>query len=105
MGGLVDRHSMPADRSSEKTSPSQPCLTPSIPSFGKKAVIGVGRMSQKEGGLLVLLPVEDRGGVAGAYEKSVSIGRKYGESWGWMRMVGFWYMGCGDATGVNIWLA
>jgi hypothetical protein len=53
----------------------------------------------------MLLPVEDRGGVAGAYEKSVSIGRRKGESWGWIRIVGFWYIGWGEATGVNIWLA
>jgi len=58
----------------------------------KNPFTGVGKMSQTEGGLLTL-PVEDRGGVAGAYEKSVSMGRRKGESWGWMRIVGFWYMG------------
>jgi len=42
---------------------------------GKNPFTGVGRMSQTEGGLL-MLPVEDRGGVAGAYEKSVSMGRR-----------------------------
>jgi hypothetical protein len=76
IGGVADRHSMPAERSSEKTSPSQPCFTPSIPSPGKNRLIGVGSTSQTEGGLLMLLPLDDRGGVAGAYEKSVSIGRR-----------------------------
>src|SRR4051812_48470408 len=62
IGGVVDLHSIPAERSSEKTSPSQPCLTPSIPSPGKNPLRGVGIMSHTEGGLLMLLPVEDRGG-------------------------------------------
>jgi hypothetical protein len=66
-------------------------------------LIGVGRMSHVEGGLLMELADEDNGGVAGAYrisEKSVSSGWRNGESCCWMRMVGFWYIGCGDATGV-----
>jgi hypothetical protein len=61
-----------------------------------------------DGGLLMLLPQDDSGGVAGANcisEKSVSMGCKNGESWGWIRMVGFPHMGLGDATGVNSWFA
>jgi len=48
------------------------------------------------------LPDDESGGVAGAKrisEKSVSKGCRYGESC-WMRIVGFWYMGCGEAKGV-----
>ena len=41
MGGEVDLKSAPAARISEKTSPSQPCFTPSMPSPGKKASKGV----------------------------------------------------------------
>jgi hypothetical protein len=78
IGGEADRQSTPAARISEKTSPSQPCFTPSIPSIGKKAPFtGVGKKSHVEGGLLMMLPDEDRGGVAGIKrksEKSVSMG-------------------------------
>jgi len=108
IGGEADLHSTPEARISENTSSSQPCLTPSMPSLGKKALTGVGRTSHVDGGLLMLLPDEDRGGVAGANrisEKSVSMGCRKGESWDWKRMAGFWYMGWGDATGVSIWLA
>ena len=68
MGGEAERHSRPAERSSEKTSPSQPCLTPSMPSPENMSCIGVGRTSHEEGGLLVLLPHDERGGVAGENE-------------------------------------
>lgn len=68
MGGLADRHSRPAARISERTSPSQPCFTPSIVSLGKMSNSGVDRKSQDDGGLLVPLPDDDRGGVAGAKE-------------------------------------
>ena len=108
IGGEVDLKSQPAARISEKTSSSHPCFTPSIPSAWKKPLTGVGRYSQVDGGLLMLLPDDERGGVAGVYgrpEKSVSIGCKKGECCSWMRMVGFWYIGCGDATGVNMWFA
>jgi len=108
MGGDAERHSAPADRISEKTSSSHPCFTPSIPSPAKNALTGVGTKSHMDGGLLMLLPDDDSGGVAGANrisEKSVSIGCKKGESWGCTRMAGFWYMGLGDATGVSIWFA
>jgi hypothetical protein len=67
MGGVVERHSRPAERISEKTSPSQPCLTPSMPSPGNMSCRGVGRTSYDEG-LLVLLPHDERGGVAGEKE-------------------------------------
>jgi hypothetical protein len=96
IGGDADRQSAPAARISENTSSSQPCFTPSMPSPGKNAFNGVGKKSHVDGGLLTLLPEDDSGGVAGTYrisEKSVSIGCRYGESWGWMRMVGFWYIG------------
>lgn len=93
IGGEADRQSALAAKISEKTSPSQPCFTPSIPSLWKKrALTGVGKTSQVDGGLLMLLPDEDRGGVAGANrrsEKSVSIGCRYGEFCSWIRMVGF----------------
>lgn len=68
MGGVADRHSKPAARISENTSPSQPCLTPSMPSPAKKSWRGVGIISHVDGGLLTVLPDEDRGGVAGANE-------------------------------------
>ena len=108
MGGDADRHSAPADRISEHTSPSHPSLTPSIPCGEKKALTGVGMRSPNDGGLLALLPDEDSGGVAGANrmsEKSVSMGWRKGESWGWMRMVGLPTIGLGEATGVSIWFA
>lgn len=72
MGGVADRHSIPAQRISENTSPSQPCFTPSMPSPAKNPFTGVGKNSHMEGGLLMLLPHVERGGVAGANEKSVS---------------------------------
>jgi hypothetical protein len=103
MGGDADRVQSPPARISENTSSSQPILTPSRPSPWKNVLFtGVGRNSQLDGGLLMALPDDDNGGVAGANrmsEKSVSNGCRYGESC-WMRIVGFWYMGCGDATGV-----
>lgn len=68
MGGVAERHSRPAERISEKTSPSQPCLTPSMVSLGKMSRSGVGRISELDGGLLTVLPDDDRGGVAGVNE-------------------------------------
>jgi hypothetical protein len=64
---------------------------------------GVGRISALEGGLLMALPEVESGGVDGAWQ-SVSIGYRYGESC-CTKMVGFWYTGCGDWTGVIIWAA
>jgi len=78
IGGDADRVQSPPARISENTSSSQPCFTPSNPSPWKNAPFtGVGKMSQVEGGLLIALPDDDSGGVAGANrisEKSVSKG-------------------------------
>lgn len=93
IGGEADRHSIPAHRISEKTSPSQPCFTPSMLSPGKKPFTGVGKNSHIESGLLMLLPQAERGGVAGTNEKSASRCCIQGEFWDSIRIVGFWYMG------------
>lgn len=61
----------------------------------------MGKTSQDDGGLLMLLPHDDSGGVAGEKVKSVSIGRRKGESCCWIKMAGFWYNGWGEATGVS----
>jgi hypothetical protein len=65
-------------------------LTPSIPSPAKNGRTGVGNTSHEEGGLLMLLPHDDSGGVAGENVKSVSMGWRKGESCCWIKMAGFW---------------
>jgi len=66
MGGeAVWVQSSPA-RISENTSSSHPALIPSMFCGWKPPFTGVGRISALDGGLLMALPDEDKGGVDGA---------------------------------------
>jgi hypothetical protein len=51
---------------SEKTSSSHPAFTPSMFWEWKPPLTGVGRISALDGGLLIALPEDERGGVEGA---------------------------------------
>ena len=86
---------------SEFTSSSQPSFTPSKPSTPKKAPLtGVGNNPHVDGGLLIALADEERGGVDGKlYIKEVSRGIKAGDSC-CTTIVGFADIGLGDAIGV-----
>ena len=65
--GEQAREKSPPARISLLTSPSQPSLTPSIiPDAKKVPLIGVGRIPQVEGGLLLPLRGSDKAGVAGS---------------------------------------
>lgn len=65
-GGEQQRVQSPPARISDCTSPSQPSFTPSMFSRAKKGpATGVGRTSQVDGGLLMVLPDTERGGVEG----------------------------------------
>lgn len=100
MGGDPHLAHSPPARFSPSTSPIHPSLTPSTPK--KKALsIGVWRLLTLIG-LLMALPEADSGGVHGP--KNIS-----GSKCSWsiilgtfseMRMVGFWYIGLGEAIGV-----
>ena len=65
-GGEQHRVQSPPARISLCTSPSHPSFTPIILSSPRnEPVTGVGRIPQVEGGLLLVLPDEDNGGVDG----------------------------------------
>jgi hypothetical protein len=62
MGGDASLKKSPPARFSDKTSPSHPALTPSN---ANERFVGVGRISQLDGGLLTVLADCDKAGVCG----------------------------------------
>lgn len=110
MGGESQRDQSGLARISVCTSVSQPSLTPSTFSKAKKqSLIGVCRVPLADGGLLMELPDDDKGGVEGkeyssALMKRVSIGIKAGEPC-CTKMAGFICEGCGEAIGVMLMAA
>ena len=66
MGGDAELVHSSLTSISEKTSSSHPAFIPSIFWEWKPPLTGVGRISALDGGLLIALPEDERGGVEGA---------------------------------------
>lgn len=105
-GGEFDRAQSQFARSSDSTSPSHPSFTPSMLSRRKyPPFTGVCSTPQLDGGLLIVLPDVDRGGVAGkpwalGPRQDVSTVRNCDSFW--RRILGLICSGCGEAVGLKV---